>query len=73
MMLVLHVLEPKTTIFFVFSLMRRAVLIFGLHLSNSWLSVIQRNLINEVDTGCFQHHYTNFKHTNMGMPKYNLR
>ena len=26
-----------------------------------------------VDTGCFQHHYTNFGQTNLGVLKFNLK
>ena len=26
-----------------------------------------------VDTGCFRHQYTNFGHSNFGMPKFNLK
>ena len=29
--------------------------------------------ITGVDTGCFRHQYTNFGHTNLGMPKFNLK
>ena len=27
---------------------------------------------SDVDTGCFQHWYIDFGHTNLGMPKFNL-
>ena len=31
------------------------------------------NFTPGVDTGCFQHWYTNFGHTNIGMPKFNVK
>ena len=30
-------------------------------------------IISGLDTGCFQHRYTNFGYTNVGMPKFNLK
>ena len=33
----------------------------------------QYGLYSAVDAGYFQHRYTNFGHTNLGMPKFNLK
>ena len=30
-------------------------------------------MFSRVDTGCFQHRYTNFGHNNLGVPKFNLK
>ena len=35
--------------------------------------MVQIGQIIGVDTGCFRHWYTNFGHTNLGMPKFNLK
>ena len=32
-----------------------------------------RQKLPGVDTGCFQHQYTDFGHTNLGMPKFYLK
>ena len=37
------------------------------------MCTINDNHITGVDTGCFQHWYTDFGHTNFGMPKSNLK
>ena len=34
--------------------------------------LICRVWLKGVDTGCFQHQYTDFGHTNLGVPKFNL-
>ena len=35
--------------------------------------LICRVWLTGVDTGCFQHQYTDFGHTNLGVPKFNLK
>ena len=35
--------------------------------------LICRVWLTGVDTGCFQHQYTDFGHTNLGAPRFNLK
>ena len=69
-------LKVKTTPADIFNLhmCTKNLMIISVTRSLNIVAILTNDTVHSgVDTGCFRHWYTNFGHTNLGVPKFNLK